>query len=233
MTIEINPVKSSTGIYQIGLWVRDIAAGVGTLTFYDPNTGLYGALGHIISDADTGKIIEVGNGEIIRARVASISPGRRNQPGEKRGVFINEEQIIGNIISNTPYGIFGKSYYPFENPLYSTLPVATINQVQEGKATILTVVEGEKIEEYDIEIQKITQQSYPNGKGMIIKIVDQELIKRTGGIVQGMSGSPIIQNGYIVGAVTHVFVNDPTKGYGIFLEWMLQEINKISSNEEV
>ena len=233
LTIDIKPVKSSTGIYQIGLWVRDIAAGVGTLTFYDPNTGLYGALGHIISDADTGKIIEVGNGEIIRARVASISPGRKNQPGEKRGVFINEEQIIGNIISNTPFGIFGKSYYPFENPLYSTLPVATINQVQEGKATILTVVEGEKIEEYDIEIQKITQQSYPNGKGMIIKIVDQELIKRTGGIVQGMSGSPIIQNGYIVGAVTHVFVNDPTKGYGIFLEWMLQEINKISSNEEV
>ncbi|WP_303872807.1 SpoIVB peptidase [Tepidanaerobacter acetatoxydans] len=231
--VNLNPVKNNFGLYQIGLWVRDITAGVGTLTFYDPKTGFYGALGHIISDADTGKIIEVGEGEIIRARVSSISPGKKNQPGEKRGVFINEDKIIGNIIANTPYGIFGKAYQSFENPYYTSLPVATVSQVHEGHAKILTVVEDEKIQEYDIEIQKIIKQSSPNGKGMIIKITDEELIAKTGGIIQGMSGSPIIQDGYIVGAVTHVFVNDPTKGYGIFIEWMLNEVNDLNFREKV
>jgi len=229
----LNPVKNNLGFYQIGLWVRDIAAGVGTLTFYDPKSNFYGALGHIISDADTGKIIEVGEGEIIRAKVSSISPGKKNQPGEKKGVFVNEDKIIGTIVANTPFGIFGEAYHPFENPFYDTLPVATINQVQEGKAKILTVIEGEKIQEFDIEIQKIIKQSYPNDKGMIIKITDQELIAKTGGIIQGMSGSPIIQNDYIVGAVTHVFVNDPTKGYGIFIEWMLNEINSVNNREKI
>lgn len=229
----LNPVKNNLGIYQLGLWVRDIAAGVGTLTFYDPKTNFYGALGHIISDADTGKVIEVGEGEIIRAKVSSISPGKKNQPGEKKGVFVNEDKIIGNIVANTPFGIFGEAYDSFKNPFYDSLPVATINQVQEGKAKILTVIEGEKIQEFDIEIQKIIKQSYPNDKGMIIKITDQELIAKSGGIIQGMSGSPIIQNGYIVGAVTHVFVNDPTKGYGIFIEWMLNEINSLNNREKI
>ena len=140
---------------------------------------------------------------------------------------------MGNIVANTPFGIFGKAYHPFKNPFYDSLPVATINQVQEGKAKILTVIEGEKIEEFDIEIQKIIRQSHPNDKGMIIKITDEELIAKTGGIIQGMSGSPIIQNGYIVGAVTHVFVNDPTKGYGIFIEWMLNEINNVNNREKI
>lgn len=231
--VVLEPVKNNLGHYQIGLWVRDIAAGVGTLTFYDPQSNFYGALGHIIADADTGKIIEVGEGEIIRAKISSISPGRKNQPGEKRGVFVNEDKIMGNIVANTPFGIFGKAYHPFKNPFYDSLPVATINQVQEGKAKILTVIEGEKIEEFDIEIQKIIRQSHPNDKGMIIKITDEELIAKTGGIIQGMSGSPIIQNGYIVGAVTHVFVNDPTKGYGIFIEWMLNEINNVNNREKI
>jgi len=231
--VTINPVKNNLGSYQIGLWVRDIAAGVGTLTFYDPKTNFYGALGHIISDADTGKIIEVGEGEIIRAKISSVTPGRKNQPGEKKGVFVNEDRIIGNIVANTPFGIFGEAFYPFKNPFYDTLPVATVNQVQEGKATILTVVEGEKIQEFEIEIQKIIRQSYPSDKGMIIKITDEELIAKTGGIIQGMSGSPIIQNGYLVGAVTHVFVNDPTKGYGIFIEWMLNEINIVDKREKI
>ncbi|MGI5858877.1 MAG: SpoIVB peptidase [Tepidanaerobacteraceae bacterium] len=231
--VQLNPVKNNFGLYQIGLWVRDVAAGVGTLTFYDPKTSFYGALGHIITDADTGKIIEVGEGEIIRARVSSISPAKKNLPGEKKGVFINEEQIIGNIIANTPFGIFGKAYQSFENPFYASLPVATVNQVREGNAKILTVIEGEKIQEYDIEIQKIIKQSYPNGKGMILKITDPELLSKTGGIIQGMSGSPIVQDGYIVGAITHVFVNDPTKGYGIFIEWMLNEINNVNFREQI
>jgi len=233
INVTLTPVKNNLGSYQIGLWVRDIAAGVGTLTFYDPKTNFYGALGHIISDADTGKIIEVGEGEIIRAKISSITPGKKNQPGEKKGVFVHEDKIIGNIVANTPFGIFGRAYQPFKNPFYDSLPVATVNQVQEGKAKILTVVEGEKIEEFDIEILKIIKQSYPNDKGMIIKITDKELIEKTGGIIQGMSGSPIIQNGYLVGAVTHVFVNDPTKGYGIFIEWMLNEINIVNKREKI
>lgn len=231
--VTLSPVKNNLGYYQIGLWVRDIAAGVGTLTFYDPKSNFYGALGHIISDADTGKIIEVGQGEIIRAKISSITPGKKNQPGEKKGVFVNEDKIIGTIVANTPFGIFGEARYSFENPFYDSLPVATINQVQEGKAKILTVIEGERIQEFDIEIQKIIKQSHPNDKGMIIKITDEELIAKTGGIIQGMSGSPIIQNGYIVGAVTHVFVNDPTKGYGIFVEWMLNEINTVGNREKI
>lgn len=229
LTKQINAIESKSGNYQIGLWVRDITAGVGTLTFYEPKSGYYGALGHIITDTDTGKPIEVGEGEIIRAKVASIFPGRKNQPGEKRGVFINENKIMGNILANTPLGIYGKVTRPIKNPYYPYLPLASISQVHEGKAKILTVVENEKIEEYDIEIIKIFKQSYPNGKGMIIKVTDDDLIKKTGGIIQGMSGSPIIQDGYMVGAVTHVFVNDPTKGYGVFAEWMIDEIYKLSS----
>lgn len=230
---NLNAVKSASGLYQIGLWVRDIAAGVGTLTFYDPQTGYYGALGHIISDADTGKIIEIGEGEIIRAKVTSIEPGRKSQPGEKRGMFVHEDKIIGNILANTPHGIFGKAYIPFQNPFYDSLPIASLTQVHEGKASILTVIYGEKIEKYDIEIQKIMRQTYPEGKGMIIKITDPKLIEKTGGIIQGMSGSPIIQDGYLVGAVTHVFVNDPTKGYGIFAEWMMDEVLKLESETQV
>lgn len=230
---NLRAVKSSSGLYQIGLWIRDMAAGVGTLTFYDPKSGYYGALGHIISDADTGKIVEVGEGEIIRARVTSILPGRKSQPGEKRGVFVHEEKVIGNILVNTPYGIFGKAYQTLKNPYYSYLPIAPTTQVHEGKAQIMTVVEGEKIEQYDIDIQKIIRQPSPNGKGMIIKITDPKLLEKTGGIIQGMSGSPIIQDGYIVGAVTHVFVNDPTRGYGVFAEWMMDEIIKLQSEARV
>ncbi len=230
ISIKLNPIKNNVGIYQLGLWVRDVTAGVGTLTFYDPETGYYGALGHIISDADTGKVIEVGRGEIIRAKITSISHGKKNQPGEKKGVFINEQQTMGNITANTPFGIFGKTYYELNNPYYSTLPIAPVSQVHEGKAKILTVVKDEKIQQYDIEIQKITQQSFPNSKGMIIKITDSDLLDKTGGIVQGMSGSPIIQDECLIGAVTHVFVNDPTKGYGVFAEWMMDQIEEVKNH---
>ncbi len=233
INLVLEPVKNKSNNYQLGLWVRDIAAGVGTLTFYDPETGLYGALGHVISDADTGKVIELGEGEIIRSRVTSIYPGRKNQPGEKRGVFINESNIMGNIMANTPFGIFGRAYSSFNNPVYDALPIAPISQVREGNAKILTVLEGETIGEYDIEIEKIIKQASPNSKGMIIKVTDPELIKQTGGIIQGMSGSPIIKDGYLVGAVTHVFVNDPTKGYGVFAEWMFNEINTLEGEKLV
>ncbi|TYP51649.1 stage IV sporulation protein B [Thermosediminibacter litoriperuensis] len=230
---QLYAVKSKDGIYQIGLWVRDIAAGVGTLTFYDPESGYYGALGHIISDSDTGRIVEVGQGEIIRASITSIAPARKNVPGEKRGVFVEEERVIGNILSNTEFGIFGRIYQPVENPYYSEIPVALASFAREGKAQIMTVIDGERIEKFDIEIQKIIRQNFPSTKGMIIKITDPRLIEKAGGIVQGMSGSPIIQDGHLVGAVTHVFVNDPTRGYGVFAEWMLEEISKLKNERQV
>lgn len=209
---------------RVGLYIRDNAAGIGTLTFYDPQTGYYGALGHIISDGETSKQIALGDGRVVNAAVKDINQGQKGKPGEKIGAFLNDAKITGDIRKNTEFGIFGKLENKLTNPIYPfSMPVAFANQVQEGKAEILTVVEGEKIEKFSINIDKVMLQNRPDGKGLIIRITDPRLLSKTGGIVQGMSGSPIIQNGRLVGAVTHVFVNDPTRGYGILAEWMLLE----------
>lgn len=221
---RIKPVKTQEdGKYRIGAWVRDKTAGVGTLSFYCPQTQIYGALGHAITDVDTGLLLSVEEGEILESRVASIQKGRRSQPGEIRGIFFEEQNKLGTIDKNTQLGIYGILDKSIENRYYSEpISVAFHQQVTEGKAKILTTVD-KKIEMYDIEIMKIARQSYPAPKSMIIKVVDKSLVDKTGGIVQGMSGSPIIQNGKLVGAVTHVFVNDPLRGYGIFAEWMVHE----------
>jgi stage IV sporulation protein B len=212
------------GIYRIGLYIRDSAAGVGTLTFYDPVRKVYGALGHVISDMDTGQPIRVGGGTIIHSSVTSIQKGESGEPGEKRAIFFQEHHVLGSIRRNTPFGIFGKMERSPDKGLYNrTVPVALAEEVKEGPAQILTVVEGQKVERYNIEIVHVVHQKYPATKGMIIKITDPRLLKSTGGIVQGMSGSPILQNGKLIGAVTHVFVNDPTSGYGTLIEWMLQD----------
>ncbi|MDK2901424.1 SpoIVB peptidase [Koleobacter methoxysyntrophicus] len=236
-SINVKPIyNKQEGLYQLGLWVRDIAAGVGTLTFYDPENKVYGALGHIITDIDTGKPIEISEGEIIKAKIAAIEKGERNKPGEKKGVFVQEDKIIGNIQKNTSYGIFGILNQELNNPYYHLIPVGIISEVQEGPAEMLTVIKDDKIERFNIEILKVFHQKNPDNKGMIIKITDKRLIDQTGGIVQGMSGSPIIQKGKLVGAVTHVFVNDPTKGYAVFAEWMVglaKEYNENSNNTVV
>lgn len=212
------------GVYRIGLYIRDSAAGVGTLTFYDPARKVYGALGHIISDMDTGQPIRVGGGTIVHSSVTSIQKGESGEPGEKRAIFFQEHHRLGSIQRNTPFGIFGKMEQLPDKGLYDrTVPVALAEEVKEGPAQILTVVEGQKVERYNIEIVHVVHQKYPATKGMILKINDPRLLKKTGGIVQGMSGSPILQNGKLVGAVTHVFVNDPTSGYGTLIEWMLQD----------
>ncbi len=215
----------NTNSYRIGLYIRDTAAGVGTLTFYDPDTNIYGALGHVIVDVDTNTPIDISQGEIVKASIINIREGRRGHPGEKTGVFIEEKDIIGCIQENTDYGIFGTLENIHNNNEYYNKPIsiALSNQVQVGPAEILTVINGDKIEKFDVEIQKIVNPNTPSNKGFIIRIIDEELISKTGGIIQGMSGSPIIQNDKLVGAVTHVFVNEPTKGYGIFIEWMLLE----------
>ncbi len=211
--------------FKIGLYIRDSAAGIGTMTFYEPSSGKYGALGHIISDMDTKKPIEINNGTIVNSSVTSIEKGNNGIPGEKQAKFSVDEDKLGTITKNTPYGIFGKlGENTLENKKYNKpLPIALSHEVKEGPAKILTVVKDEKIEEFDIEIVSSIPQKSPATKGMVIQITDPELLKSTGGIVQGMSGSPIIQNGKIIGAVTHVFVNDPTSGYGVHIEWMLQD----------
>ncbi|KEQ22909.1 serine peptidase [Paenibacillus tyrfis] len=225
LDIPITPAYDTVDkAYRLGLYIRDSAAGVGTLTFYAPDQRVYGALGHVITDMDTQVPIMVGNGEIVHSNVTSISKSQNGEPGEKRAQFSKESRAIGNIEKNTQFGIFGKM---FDTPGHSysekALPVAFAEEVKEGPAQIYTVVNGQKVEKFDIEVVHVAKQEYPATKGMVIKITDSRLLDKTGGIVQGMSGSPIIQNGKVIGAVTHVFVNDPTSGYGCFIEWMLQD----------
>ncbi|KUP29993.1 SpoIVB peptidase [Bacillus halotolerans] len=222
---KLIPQKDETeGKYRIGLYIRDSAAGIGTMTFYEPKTKKYGALGHVISDMDTKKPIVVEDGEIVKSTVTSIEKGTGGNPGEKLARFSSERKTIGDINRNSPFGIFGTLHQPIKNKISDkALPVAFSNEVKKGPAEILTVIDDDKVEKFDIEIVSTTPQKFPATKGMVLKITDPRLLKETGGIVQGMSGSPIIQNGKVVGAVTHVFVNDPTSGYGVHIEWMLSE----------
>lgn len=233
LTVTLTPrYCEETEKYRLGLYIRDDAVGVGTLTFVDRESKVYGALGHVIADADTGMTVEVGSGKIVRATVTSVKPGLRGMPGEKHSSFIEEHISVGNITKNTPFGIFGDVLIDLTAGI-SPLPIALKDQVQEGPAQIYTVIEGERVEIFDIEIQRVSRQQYtPSGKGLVLKVTDPKLLEATGGIVQGMSGSPIVQNGVIVGAVTHVFVNDPTRGYGIFIEWMIHESGMLEKRQE-
>ncbi|MBB3109192.1 stage IV sporulation protein B [Paenibacillus phyllosphaerae] len=230
---KLNPVfDAEDQAWRLGLYIRDSAAGVGTLTFYAPDQGVYGALGHVITDMDTQTPIEVGEGQILQSHVTSINKSQNGEPGEKRAQFVKEGKVLGNIERNTSFGIFGKmDELPTHSYNEQALPVAFAEEVKEGPAELLTVVNGQKVERFSVEVVHVTKQSSPATKGMVIKITDPRLIEQTGGIVQGMSGSPIIQDGKIIGAVTHVFVNDPTSGYGCFIEWMLQDAGILLKTE--
>lgn len=232
---QVSPVKDKeSGRWRVGLYIRDGAAGVGTLTFYEPTSGRYGALGHIIADAETSQPIDVRDGHIVESMVTAIQKGRRGAPGEKIGTFKNEDNWLGSIEKNTRFGIFGRMHQPLANPFFpEPVPVALASQVKEGPAEIVTVVEGQTLERYEIEIVRVMRQPTSEGKNMIVKITDPRLLAKTGGIVQGMSGSPILQDGRMVGAVTHVFVNDPTRGYGALIEWMLQEAEVIAPQPKI
>lgn len=214
--------------YRLGLHLRDTVAGVGTLTFYDPRRGIYGALGHRIADMDTQTPVPVKEGHIVRSRVTSISRSHEGVPGEKRAVLLDEQHVLGTVTSNTDFGIYGKmdpqrdaSLFPSESLV--PMPVARADEVHEGPATMYTVVEGQTVQRFAVYIVHVEKQTFPTPKGMVIRVTDPALIRQTGGIVQGMSGSPIVQDGKLVGAITHVFVNNPKSGYGCFMEWMLQE----------
>ncbi|MEW9111436.1 SpoIVB peptidase [Cytobacillus gottheilii] len=233
---QLTPLKEENEeLYKLGLYIRDSAAGIGTMTFFHPQSKKYGALGHVISDMDTKKPIVVDDGQIVRSTVTSIEKGSNGNPGEKLARFSSDKEVIGNIVRNSPFGIFGELNRGIKNGIMDKpMPIALSHQVKEGPAKILTVVENDEVKLFDIEIVSTIPQKFPATKGMVIKVVDDELLNKTGGIVQGMSGSPIIQNDKVIGAVTHVFVNDPTSGYGVHIEWMLNEagINIYEQPEE-
>ncbi len=230
--IDVNPIKSEQdGEYRLGLWVRDKTAGVGTLSFIHPDSRKFGALGHAITDVDTGVLLSIKNGEIVRSRVVSIEQGRRGTPGEIKGVFYETNNPIGKIEKNTQLGVYGELLPDIEDiDKQKSMPIAYQHEIKEGKAFILTTLDDNTVEKFDIEITRINLQTKPDSKSMIIKITDKRLLKKTGGIIQGMSGSPIIQNDKIIGVVTHVLVNDPTKGYGVFIEWMISECQTVDNN---
>ena len=226
---SITPIKNEFGTYQIGLWVRDSAAGIGTVTYYEPETGNFVALGHGITDIDTSDIITISSGELVNTKILSIVKGESGNPGKIQGALNNQENI-GTIYKNTRLGIYGKVTTEANLlPNYSnSMQVATRDEIKLGKATVLCSVENtNKIEEFEIEIEKkFTNNNYDN-KSMLIKVTDKKLIEKTGGIIQGMSGSPIIQNGKFIGCITNVLVNDPTQGYAVFGDLMIKEMKSI------
>lgn len=213
----------SDGVRKIGAWVRDSAAGIGTLTFIEPETGIFGGLGHAVSDATTGGAVPFGHGEITAAEIFDIVKGEKGSAGELCGAMRPEE--LGKLSANTPTGVFGKldKAYCEELSQHEKIPAAFRQEVKPGAATILTTIDGSEPREYSIEIERINLADLTGSKGMLIKITDAELLEKTGGIVRGMSGSPIIQNGKLAGAVTHVLVSDPTRGYAVFAESMLEK----------
>lgn len=228
ITTSIQPIKSEDNEYKLGLWVRDAAAGVGTLTFYEPSTGKFAALGHGIVDVDTGDIINIANGELVTSNLVAIKKGEKGTPGEIKG-SIDSGVTIGNISKNTNFGVFGLVSNKNNLNLNGAkeYEVALRSEIQTGEAEIICELENEKKEQYKIEISKIyTSNNYDN-KSMMIKITDERLLQKTGGIIQGMSGSPIIQNGKFVGAITNVLVSDPTTGYAIFGDLMVKQMKSV------
>ena len=214
-SFRVEPQATSQGP-KLGIYLRQGVTGIGTVTYYDPDTGMFGALGHGVNTSG-GVLLEMRSGRIWPARVASVRKGKPGEPGQLMG-SVTTREICGSLRRNTPQGIFGESENPWTG---EALPVAEPDQVKTGHATILSTVMGDTPREYSVEILKVYPTSRENGRNMLIRITDPVLLETTGGIVQGMSGSPIIQDGKLVGAVTHVLVNDPTRGYGIFIENML------------
>ncbi len=226
---SITPVKTSEEEYKLGLWVRDSAAGVGTVTFYEPSTQRFGALGHGITDIDTGDLLNIASGEFVTAQVLNIKKGENGNPGKIQGT-VEEQETIGDITKNTEFGIYGKiqDLSSLNIDTSKEMEVAMREEIELGKATILCSLDNQTVKEYEIEITKIYRDNNYNNKSMEIKVTDEELIEKTGGIIQGMSGSPIIQNGKFIGAVTHVLVNSSTEGYAIFGDLMLKQSKEVN-----
>ncbi len=226
---SMEAVKTSNNEYKLGLWVRDSAAGVGTVTFYEPETKAFGALGHGITDIDTEELINIASGEFITTRVLNITKGESGNPGKIQGTVENQKNI-GKINKNSKFGIYGtvENLASLNIDTSKEMEVALREEIQPGKAKILCSLDNQKVEEYEIEIKKIYKENNYDNKSMQIKITDPKLIEKTGGIIQGMSGSPIIQNNKFIGAVTHVLVNNPQEGYAVFGDIMLKQAKEVS-----
>lgn len=222
MDLKVPVVQTGISEYKAGIWIRDDTQGIGTLT-YVKEDGSFGALGHGISDIDTSTLLSLKDGKLYETDIKSVVKGEDGAPGELAGVIrYQQDKVLGEISDNTELGIFGTMTSDMDQiNEQEVVDIAYKQEVKTGAATILSAVSGE-IKEYEIEIEKLNLNSSDANKSMVIRVTDPKLLEITGGIVQGMSGSPIMQNGRIVGAVTHVFVNDPTKGYGIFIENMLE-----------
>ena len=228
---ELTPAKSSLdNLYKAGLWVRDSTAGIGTITFCDSETGLFGGLGHGICDVDTSELMPLGNGEVVDVAILGCIPGREGAAGELQGYFPTGVPI-GELAGNTDAGVYGTLYSPPSGD--NAVPIALKQEIATGKAQIIATIDDTGPQYFDIEIEHVSLNEAQKTKNMVIRVTDEDLLSVTGGIVQGMSGSPILQEGKLVGAVTHVFLNEPERGYGIFAENMineLQELQKTSMN---
>lgn len=221
---SMEPVRTVSGQYKLGLWVRDSAAGVGTISYYEPESKIFGTLGHGITDIDTEQLIDISEGEFVTTKILNLIKGETNNPGKIQG-NIEGGQNVGTVIKNTQYGLFGiaNDLSMIDIDASNKMDVALREEIEIGKATILCDVDDEGVKEYDIEIEKIYLDNMYNNKSMQIEVVDPDLIEKTGGIIQGMSGSPIIQNGKFVGAITYVLVNNAKKGYAVFGDMMIKE----------
>ena len=233
LTLEAAPQQDESGEYRLGAWVRDSMAGIGTMTFYEPGSGAFGALGHGVTDVDTAKLLPLDHGSIMAASVKAVKKGERGAPGELKGEF-DFSRDCGTLYANTDCGIFGRlSPQDAEALGGKRYPIAKRDEIRLGQAAILAAVSGSEAKEYAIEIEKV----YPAAdttRNLLLRVTDEALLAQTGGVVQGMSGSPIVQNGRIVGAVTHVLLDDPGRGYGIFIENMLDAagLSCVSSDAE-
>lgn len=229
--VSITPVKDVKGKFKLGIWVRDDTQGIGTLTFVDEQ-GNYGALGHGISDVDTGELLNIQDGALYQAEILGVKKGSKGSPGEMSGLIRYEQgKVIGRITSNSKNGIYGSFLNIDRDDIYlKRMCVAEIEEISTGPASILCCIDGQ-VQEFEASITEMDTDSRDTNKSFIIQVTDQRLLDATGGIIQGMSGSPVVQNGKFVGAVTHVFVQDSTSGYGIFAENMLKEVAKSGGEE--
>lgn len=225
---NIKPVKVSKDEYKLGLWVKDAATGVGTMTYYEPKSNKFALLGHGITDADTNSLIYIDSGELVTSKVVSVKKGASGEPGEIRGTIL-KQKTIGKVNKNTNFGVFGEleDLTTLNIDTSKKYKIALRNEIKEGSAKILcSTDDSNKVQEYEIEIEKVYTDNDSNNKSMLIRITDDKLIEKTGGIIRGLSGAPIIQNGKFIGAVTNVLVSNPKIGYGIFADLMIKEMNK-------
>ena len=220
----LNALDENSGIYKLGLWVKDDVSGIGTLTYVRKDNNRFGALGHAICDNDTKTVYQIDSGEMYPCTIIGVKRGTKGNAGELKGLFMQgKNNKLGEVDKNLDYGVFGEVTDEKIETNKDVLIAGGRLYAKPGKAYIRTAVDGKVFKDYEIEIIKTNYQSTSNEKSMVIRVTDKELLEKTGGIVQGMSGSPIIQNNRVIGAVTHVFINDPTKGFGIYLDWMINQ----------